>query len=157
MARHAIRAGGKAMQHVDHRRHKRSSAARQVSAVQNSIAVIDLGGQYCHLIARRLRDIGVEPSIHDPQVTTGQLRGCAGVILSGGPQSVYAKEAPTIRPELLELDVPVLGICYGHQLLAQMLGGEVTKRDGEYGPARLRVRVSDTLFRKTPPAQQVWM
>jgi GMP synthase (glutamine-hydrolysing) len=124
---------------------------------KNSIAIIDLGGQYCHLIARRLRDIGVEPTIHDPHVASNQLRGCAGVILSGGPQSVYNPEAPKIRRDLLRLGVPVLGICYGHQLLAKMLGGRVTKRDGEYGPARLRIRVGDTLFRNTPRAQQVWM
>jgi len=121
------------------------------------IAVIDLGGQYCHLIARRLRDLGVEPTIYDPGVAPKQLRGCAGVILSGGPQSVYAPQAPTVSPGLLRLGVPVLGICYGHQLLAQMLGGRVTKCDGEYGPAHLQVRVSDTLFRRTPRAQQVWM
>jgi GMP synthase (glutamine-hydrolysing) len=124
---------------------------------KNGIAVIDLGGQYCHLIARRLRDIGTEPTIYGPAVSAKQLRGCAGVILSGGPQSVYAAEAPKIRKGVLDLGVPVLGICYGHQLLAQMLGGHVTKRDGEYGHARLEVKVPDTLFRGTPPSQQVWM
>jgi len=124
---------------------------------KNRIAVIDLGGQYCHLIARRLRDVGVEPTICAPDVAPKQLQDCAGVILSGGPQSVYNPEAPKIRRGLLHLGVPVLGICYGHQLLAKMLGGHVTKRDGEYGPAQLDVKVSDTLFRKTPRSQQVWM
>jgi GMP synthase (glutamine-hydrolysing) len=125
--------------------------------MKERIAVIDLGGQYCHLIARRLRDLGVDPAIHAPDVTPRQLDGCAGVILSGGPQSVYEPGAPKIRRGVLDLGVPVLGICYGHQLLAQMLGGEVTKRDGEYGFARLEVEVGDTLFRRTPRAQQVWM
>jgi GMP synthase (glutamine-hydrolysing) len=124
---------------------------------RDNIAIIDLGGQYCHLIARRLREIGVEAMIYGPDVTPEQLHGCAGVILSGGPQSVYNPEAPKIRRSLLRLGVPFLGICYGHQLLAEMLGGHVTKRDGEYGFARLDVKVSDTLFRRTPRSQQVWM
>jgi GMP synthase (glutamine-hydrolysing) len=124
---------------------------------KNTIAIIDLGGQYCHLIARKLRDIGVDSRIYGPDVAPKQLNWCAGVILSGGPQSVYEAAAPKIRRSVLDLGVPVLGICYGHQLLAQMLGGHVTKRDGEYGYARLDVRVSDTLFRGTPRSQQVWM
>lgn len=128
-----------------------------MSVSQQSIAIIDLGGQYCHLIARRLRDIGVESEIFGPDVPGKKLEGSAGVILSGGPQSVYNAEAPTIRRSVLQLGVPVLGICYGHQLLARMLGGQVTKKDGEYGPARLDVKTSDTLFRKTPRSQQVWM
>jgi GMP synthase (glutamine-hydrolysing) len=128
-----------------------------VNARGDGIAVIDLGGQYCHLIARRLRDIGVEPTIYGPDVDPGRLAGCRGVILSGGPLSVYEAGAPKIRAGILRLGVPVLGICYGHQLLARMLGGRVTKRDGEYGHARLDVKVSDTLFRKTPRSQQVWM
>jgi GMP synthase (glutamine-hydrolysing) len=123
---------------------------------ENTIAVIDLGGQYCHLIARKLRDIGVESTIYGPDVAPKQLDRCAGVILSGGPQSVYEAAAPKIKKGLLGLGVPVLGICYGHQLLAQMLGGHVTRRDGEYGYARLDVRVGDTLFRGTPRSQQVW-
>ena len=128
-----------------------------MKAEKHTIAIVDLGGQYCHLIARRLRDLGVEPTIYGPDVAPKQLHGCAGVILSGGPQSVYEPEAPKIRKSVLDLGVPVLGICYGHQLLAKMLGGRVTKRDGEYGHARLDVTASDTLFRKTPRSQQVWM
>jgi GMP synthase (glutamine-hydrolysing) len=137
--------------------HRSTYEVSSMDTRKNGIAVIDLGGQYCHLIARRLRDIGTEPTIYGPAVSAKQLRGCAGVILSGGPQSVYAAEAPKIRKGVLDLGVPVLGICYGHQLLAQMLGGHVTKRDGEYGHARLEVKVPDTLFRGTPPSQQVWM
>jgi len=128
-----------------------------MSASANSVAIIDLGGQYCHLIARRLRDLGVESAIYGPEVAPKRLERYAGVILSGGPQSVYAPQAPKINSGVLDLGLPVLGICYGHQLLARMLGGQVTKRDGEYGHARLDVRVSDTLFRGTPRSQQVWM
>jgi GMP synthase (glutamine-hydrolysing) len=102
------------------------------------IAVIDLGGQYCHLIARRLRDLAVDSDIFPPAVPAHALSHYAGVILSGGPQSVYDPDAVTIDEHILRLDLPVLGICYGHQLLAKLLGGEVVKQDGEYGFAQLR-------------------
>ena len=99
----------------------------QSIAMKNTIAIIDLGGQYCHLIARRLRDLGVWSSIHGPEVKPGDLASCQGIILSGGPRSVYEEDAPTISPDVLRLRVPILGICYGHQLLAQMLGAKVER------------------------------
>ena len=101
------------------------------------IAIIDLGGQYCHLIARRLRDLAVDSEIFPPAVPADVLSYYAGIILSGGPQSVYDPDAVTIDECILQLGVPVLGICYGHQLLAKLLGGEVTRHDGEYGFAQL--------------------
>jgi GMP synthase (glutamine-hydrolysing) len=121
------------------------------------MAIIDLGGQYCHLIARRLRDLGVESEIFPPAAPAEVLSHYAGVILSGGPQSVYDPNAVTIDERILRLDVPVLGICYGHQLLAKLLGGEVARHDGEYGFAQLTTTTGDALFHDTPPAQQVWM
>jgi GMP synthase (glutamine-hydrolysing) len=136
------------------------------------IAIIDLGGQYCHLIARRLRDLAVDCEIFPPAVPAEVLSHYAGVILSGGPQSVYDPSAVTIDERILRLDVPVLGICYGHQLLAKLLGGEVTRHDGEYGFAQMTrstltsplpqqsgrgTDTAETLFHDTPPAQQVWM
>jgi GMP synthase (glutamine-hydrolysing) len=121
------------------------------------IAIIDLGGQYCHLIARRLRDLAVDSEIFPPAVPAEVLSHYAGVILSGGPQSVYDPDAVTIDERILRLDVPMLGICYGHQLLAKLLGGEVARQDGEYGFAQLTTTTGDTLFHDTPPAQQVWM
>jgi len=81
----------------------------------------------------------------------------AGIILSGGPQSVYEKGAPKTKPGILKLGIPVLGICYGHQLLAQMLGAKVQKREGEYGPTKLSIVAQDTLFKGTPEEQIVWM
>ena len=125
--------------------------------MKNTIAIIDLGGQYCHLIARRLRDLGVWSSIHGPEVKPDDLASCRGIILSGGPRSVYEEDAPTISPDVLRLRVPILGICYGHQLLAQMLGAKVERWSSEYGSTTLLVVNQDMLFIKTPKQQTVWM
>jgi GMP synthase (glutamine-hydrolysing) len=128
------------------------------------IAIIDLGGQYCHLIARRLRDLAVNAEIFASATGAEALSAHAGIILSGGPQSVYDPDAVTIDERILQLGVPVLGICYGHQLMAKLLGGEVAGHDGEYGFTQLRThlpssagRMDDGLFAGTPPIQQVWM
>jgi GMP synthase (glutamine-hydrolysing) len=121
------------------------------------VAIIDLGGQYCHLIARRLRDLDVDSEIFEPSVTAARLSSFSGLILSGGPQSVYEQSAVSIDPRILDLGLPVLGICYGHQLLAKLLGGEVAKQAGEYGRAPLQVETTDAVFRDTPAQQQVWM
>lgn len=121
------------------------------------IAIIDLGGQYCHLISRRLRDLGVRAVIRESDVSPGELRGCAGVILSGGPSSVYDHGAPTIDDGVLQLGVPVLGICYGHQLLVQKLGGIVEHSKGEYGASDLTLAEQDTIFSGLPTTQRVWM
>jgi GMP synthase (glutamine-hydrolysing) len=122
-----------------------------------AIAVVDLGGQYCHLITRRLRDLRVRSRIVPAESPASSLRGYAGIILSGGPNSVYEAGAPAIDPELLELGVPVLGICYGHQLLAKLLGADVKPGAMEYGPSTLSVVESDSLFDGTPRRQRVWM
>jgi GMP synthase (glutamine-hydrolysing) len=127
------------------------------------IAIIDLGGQYCHLIARRLRDLAVDTEIFASTTGADVLSRYAGIILSGGPQSVYDTDAVTVDERILQLGVPVLGICYGHQLVARLLGGEVTRHHGEYGFTQLRTNPSSTagivdgLFAGTPPIQQVWM
>lgn len=125
--------------------------------MDKTIAIIDLGGQYCHLIGRQLRKLGVESKIYGPEARPEALAERAGIILSGGPQSVYEKDAPKIRPDILRLKIPILGICYGHQLLAQMLGAKVQKGDGEYGPTKLSVVAQNTLFKGTPEEQIVWM
>ena len=125
--------------------------------MDKSIAIIDLGGQYCHLIWRQLRRLGVKSKIYEPSSSSDSLAKHAGIILSGGPQSVYEKSAPKVSEEILCLSIPVLGICYGHQLLAQMLGADVRKGEGEFGPTKLSVVAQDTLFRGTPQKQTVWM
>jgi GMP synthase (glutamine-hydrolysing) len=104
------------------------------------IVVIDYGSQTTRLIARRLRELQVFSVIETPAVSIERLRelGAAGVVLSGGPQSVYAADAPQLPPGLLEARLPILAICYGMQLLARALGGEVAASDvREYGKANL--------------------
>ncbi len=125
--------------------------------MENTIAIVDLGGQYCHLIKRRLRDLGVRSEIYGSEVRARKLGHHSAVILSGGPRSVYEKDAPSIDPKVLKLDVPILGICYGHQLLAQMLGAKVEKNRPEYGHTKLSVVAENTLFKGTPRKQIVWM
>src|ERR1700722_13611789 len=107
------------------------------------IAVVDFGGQYTHLIARRIRQLGVYSEVVPPQVKPEDLKGLAagykGIILSGGPSSVYDPGAPTCDPSLFQIGLPVLGLCYGHQLLSRSLDGEVKRgKVHEFGPALLR-------------------
>jgi GMP synthase (glutamine-hydrolysing) len=122
--------------------------------------VLDFGGQYSQLIARRVRDCGVFSELlpHDVDFDEVRRRRPRGVILSGGPNSVYAEGAPPLRRELLELDVPVLGICYGMQLLARELGGRVEGAEvGEFGRSQLAVREPGRLLAGTPDEQTCWM
>jgi GMP synthase (glutamine-hydrolysing) len=124
--------------------------------------VVDLGAQYAQLIARRVREAHVYSEIVPHDVTADELRAKrpAGLILSGGPASVYADGAPQVEPELFELGVPVLGICYGHQLMARALGGEVAATgQREYGATSLSLdeRGAGLLLQDLPPTDTVWM
>lgn len=103
------------------------------------ILIIDFGSQTTHLIARRIRDIGVPVKIINPEeiIETVSLSKPKGIILSGGPASVYEKGAPTIDPKIFSLNIPVLAICYGWQLMAKLLGGTVKNTKKEYGPEDL--------------------
>ena len=122
------------------------------------IAVLDSGGQYCHLIARKVRELGVYAEILPLGTTAKRLAKYKGVIISGGPASVFDKDSPRPKPSLFKLDRPMLGICYGHQLMAKHLEGEVEKGNGnEYGRADLRVRHEIPLFAELPLRQRVWM
>ncbi len=122
------------------------------------ILIIDFGGQYCHLIARKIRELGVNTEIRTHAITADQVRmyDPDGIILSGGPMSVNAKGALTLDPDILELNIPVLGICYGHQLLAKLTGGKVVRASKEYGKETFRAK-KHKLFEGTENAEQVWM
>jgi GMP synthase (glutamine-hydrolysing) len=123
------------------------------------VIVLDAGGQYCHLIARKVRDLGVYAEVRPSETPASQLSHAKGIIISGGPSSVYDPESPTVDPAIFELGVPVLGICYGQQLMAHLLGGEVRKGEkGEYGLATLTLdQTDDPVFGGLYGAQQVWM
>ncbi len=127
----------------------------------DSVLVIDYGAQYAQLIARRVRECKVYSEIlpHDASVEDIRKRRPRGLILSGGPSSVYAPGAPNVNPAFFELGVPVLGICYGLQGMAQALGGEVAKTGTrEYGKTDLHVtEPRSTLFDGLPEDQTVWM
>src|SRR6478736_4039421 len=112
------------------------------------IAVLDAGGQYCHLIARKVRELGVYADVAPSETPAAELVGRKGIIISGGPSSVYDPASITIDAALLDSGIPVLGICYGHQLMAHLLRGSVEKGDkGEYGFAQLDLTASDSIFR----------
>jgi GMP synthase (glutamine-hydrolysing) len=122
--------------------------------------VVDLGAQYAQLIARRIRECHVYSEIvpHDAPLDEVRRRRPAGIVLSGGPASVYEDEAPTVDPGLFELGVPVLGICYGHQLMTQALGGEVAATgQREYGGTTLLVERPGMLLQDLAEREQVWM
>jgi GMP synthase (glutamine-hydrolysing) len=106
------------------------------------IAVLDAGGQYCHLLARRVREVGVQSHVLPIDTSAEQLAGIGGIIISGGPRSVTEAGSPRVNPSILSMGVPILGICYGHQLLAATMPGGVVKPSysREYGLARLRFR-----------------
>ena len=127
------------------------------------ITVLDAGGQYCHLIARKVRDLGVYADVAPSETPASSLAGRKGVIISGGPASVHDPGSPTIDPNLLAAGTPVLGICYGQQLMAHLLGGKVQKGErGEYGFAQLEIASSDVIssddiLHGIAGPQQVWM
>src|SRR4051812_40935372 len=124
------------------------------------VVVLDYGGQYSQLIARRVRECGVFSELLPHHVGAEEVarRKPKGLILSGGPASVYADGAPRLDKELLELGIPVLGICYGMQLLALSLGGRVEGAEvGEFGRSKLTVRESGRLLAGLPPDQTCWM
>jgi GMP synthase (glutamine-hydrolysing) len=134
--------------------------AGTVDAATEQVVVLDYGGQYSQLIARRLRECGVFSELLPHDVPLEQLakRKPRGIVLSGGPASVYAEGAPRLDRELLALGVPVLGICYGMQLLVHELGGRVEQAEvGEFGRSDLHVSEPGVLLRDMPGEQTCWM
>jgi GMP synthase (glutamine-hydrolysing) len=122
------------------------------------ITVLDAGGQYCHLIARKIRDLGVYADVRPSDTPASELAGRKGLIISGGPDSVYDAGSATIDPAILVNGSAVLGICYGQQLMTHTLGGHVRKGDkGEYGLAVLDSLQPHALFAGLNGGLQVWM
>jgi GMP synthase (glutamine-hydrolysing) len=126
--------------------------------MQERIGVLDFGGQYTHLIANRIRRLRVYSEIVSPDSDSGRLRNFKGLILSGGPASVYDADQPGFNPNLFELGIPVLGLCYGHQLMARKLGGVVRPgRTKEYGTAQLKIREKTGILEGLEDSETVWM
>src|SRR5437868_8614662 len=126
---------------------------------RGGIVVLDFGGQYTQLIARRIREQQVFSAILPCTVPLAQIRKYepAGIILSGGPSSVYDADAPPCDPGVLALGVPVLGICYGLQWIASTLGGLVERAQRrEYGPADLELRNGSPLFAGLSDRFRIW-
>lgn len=124
------------------------------------VLVLDFGAQYGQLIARRVRDLNVYSEIVPCDISADEIRemNASALILSGGPASVYAEDAPSIDPAIFDLGLPVLGFCYGHQITAVTLGGKVGHSEvGEYGRAIITRTAGAKLFNSTPMEQTVWM
>ena len=123
-----------------------------------AILVFDFGSQYSQLIARRLRSLGVSVQLVPHTFPLDKVSGAKGIILSGGPNSVYEKGAATMSRKILKLGIPILGICYGMQLLAHLEGGKVQRSSKkEYGPATLELLQKSRLFEGLPRSFSVWM
>ncbi len=132
----------------------------QTDTSQRPVLVVDFGAQYAQLIARRVREAGVYSELVPHSATAAEIaeKNPVGIILSGGPASVYAEGAPSIDPAVFDLGVPTLGICYGFQVMAQALGGEVANTGlREYGATDATIVSEGTLLAGQPPLQNVWM
>ena len=109
----------------------------------NQIVVLNAGGQYCHLIARRIRELGVHAVVADINRPAADFEGARGIIISGGPASVVEPTSPQVDRAIYDLGLPILGICYGHQLLAKDLGGRVSPGvTKEYGHSSVHTEQS---------------
>ena len=137
-----------------------ATAGHASSGDFDRVLVLDFGAQYAQLIARRVREAHVYSEIVSRDISAADVAAHRprGIILSGGPASVYADDAYEIDPEIFELGIPVLGICYGHQLIAQTLGGTVAGNDvAEFGRTDLSTTPGSVLFHELPDIQTVWM
>jgi len=134
-------------------------SGRPAVSTHHGIVVLDFGGQYTQLIARRIREQEVFSAILPCTTSLAEIRKLepVGIVLSGGPSSVYDAGAPVCNPQILQLGIPVLGICYGMQWLTYTLGGKVERADRrEYGPAQLDMEGNSSLFRDVPASFKTW-
>jgi GMP synthase (glutamine-hydrolysing) len=137
-----------------------SAEVQRPATERETVLVLDFGSQYAQLIARRVREQRVYSLIVRHDVTAARIREIkpSGIILSGGPASVYAEGAPQCDPEIFGLGIPILGICYGMQLVCRAMGGLVgSSAAGEYGPATCRINTPSDLLAGLPPEIDVWM
>lgn len=121
------------------------------------IAVVDFGGQYAHLIATKIRRLDVLAEILDPEAPASDFEPFRGIILSGSPALASQGDEAGYDPAIFEMDIPILGFCYGHQEIAKHYGGRIEFTAREYGPATLRVTGKSPLFADQPEEQVVWM
>ena len=126
--------------------------------MQDFIAVLDFGSQYTHLISKRIRHIGAYTRIFSPSTNENSLSNAKGIVLSGGPASVNSSKIPEFNAKLLKLNKPILGLCYGHQLIAQSFGGSISNSGkGEFGKAILEHKSDSPLWENISFPNQVWM
>lgn len=127
--------------------------------MRDKIVVLDFGSQYAHLIAKRFRLLGYYSEIALPNVNVKELVGAKGIVLSGGPASIYDEKIPEFNEQIMNLDIPILGLCYGHYVLSQFYGGKIGKAPvGEFGIAKLvKSDVESPLFVGLEKEEQVWM
>jgi GMP synthase (glutamine-hydrolysing) len=130
----------------------------------DTVLILDFGGQYCHLIGRRVREHEVYSEIVSYDITPDQIKvlgeslSIKGMILSGGPSSIYEKNAPKCNPDIFNLDIPILGLCYGHQLISFLFGGRVEPaKKKEYGISHAIVDSPRGLLKGLSGSQKVWM
>ena len=124
------------------------------------VAILDFGSQYTHLIARRVRELGIYSEIVHHKIKAQELKrkGVAAIILSGGPASVTKKNSPTCDKEIFKIGIPVLGICYGAQLITRLLGGKVnSSKEREYGYAALNIKDTSDLLENLSKKETIWM
>ena len=134
--------------------------SRITGGIMQKVIVLDFGAQYGQLIARRVRDLNVYSEILPCDTPASEIaaENPSAIILSGGPASVYADDAPELDPAIFELGLPILGFCYGQQIMAKTLGGIVGHTEiGEYGPATITRFSPSRLLEGTPDEQTVWM
>ena len=127
---------------------------------QEKVIVLDFGGQYNQLIARRVRECNVYCEVHPYNLSLDKIREMdpKGIIFTGGPNSVYGEDSPVCPKEIFEMGIPVLGICYGSQLMAYLLGGKVaTAPVSEYGKTEVTVDASKAMFQNVNQKTICWM
>jgi len=128
--------------------------------MHDKILVLDFGSQYTQLIARRTRELGVYSEIKPFNTPVDEIKKAApkAIIFSGGPASVWDEESPTIDPDIFNLNIPILGICYGMQITTHILGGKVERSDKrEFGPAKLKIIDHSDLLKGIPDGSDIWM